>query len=50
MKEKSTILIVDDSELNRTRKQMTWFKRDEEIEWFHPEDETEILNSIEKKL
>lgn len=32
------------------RKQMTWFKRDEEIEWFHPEDETEILNSIEKKL
>jgi len=32
------------------RKQMTWFKRDEEIEWFHPEDETDILNSIEKKL
>ncbi len=32
------------------RKQMTWFKRDEEIEWFHPEEETDILNSIEKKL
>ena len=32
------------------RKQMTWFKRDTEIEWFHPEEETDILNSIEKKL
>ena len=21
---------------------MTWFKRDEEIRWFHPEQETEI--------
>jgi tRNA dimethylallyltransferase len=26
-----------------SRKQMTWFKRDEEIQWFHPEQETEIL-------
>ena len=26
-----------------SRKQMTWFKRDEEIKWFHPEQETEIL-------
>ena len=26
-----------------SRKQMTWFKRDEEIHWFHPEQETEIL-------
>lgn len=30
------------------RKQMTWFKRDEEIEWFHPEQETEIINFIEE--
>lgn len=28
------------------RKQMTWFKRDTEIEWFHPEKETEIMNFI----
>ena len=27
-----------------SRKQMTWFKRDEEIQWFHPEQETEILD------
>lgn len=25
------------------RKQMTWFKRDTEISWFHPDDETSIL-------
>lgn len=25
-----------------SRKQMTWFKRDEEIRWFHPEEEVEI--------
>ena len=26
-----------------SRKQMTWFRKDEEIRWFHPEQETEIL-------
>ena len=30
-----------------SRKQMTWFKRDEEIRWFHPEQEEEILKLIE---
>ncbi len=25
-----------------SRKQMTWFKRDEDIRWFHPEQEAEI--------
>lgn len=32
-----------------SRKQTTWFKRDEEIQWFHPEEETKIfeyLNSV----
>ncbi|NDW11678.1 tRNA (adenosine(37)-N6)-dimethylallyltransferase MiaA [Bacteroides sp. 214] len=29
-----------------SRKQMTWFKRDEEIKWFHPEAEEEIINYI----
>ncbi len=27
-----------------SRKQMTWFKRDKEIKWFHPDQEQEILN------
>ena len=29
---------------------MTWFKRDEEIQWFHPEQETEILDHINTKI
>ena len=32
-----------------SRKQMTWFKRDEEIHWFHPEQEAEILEHIRKE-
>ena len=33
-----------------SRKQMTWFKRDEEIQWFHPEQETEIFDYINTKI
>ena len=33
-----------------SRKQMTWFKRDEEIQWFHPEQETEILDYINTRI
>ena len=29
------------------RKQMTWFKRDTDIHWFHPDEETEILRFID---
>ena len=29
------------------RKQMTWFKLDEEIKWFHPDEETEILRYLD---
>ncbi|MCC8199992.1 MAG: tRNA (adenosine(37)-N6)-dimethylallyltransferase MiaA [Tannerellaceae bacterium] len=32
------------------RKQMTWFKRDPEITWFHPEQEQEILTHIQNQL
>lgn len=28
------------------RKQLTWFKRDESVSWFHPEQQQEILNYI----
>ncbi|MDH6357255.1 tRNA (adenosine(37)-N6)-dimethylallyltransferase MiaA [Parabacteroides sp. PF5-9] len=31
------------------RKQMTWFKRDEEIRWFHPEEE-DIIGAIEDRI
>lgn len=30
------------------RKQMTWFKRDQDIAWFHPQDEDEITKYIFK--
>ena len=33
-----------------SRKQMTWFKRDADIRWFHPEQETEILSYLRSSL
>ncbi|MEG1332246.1 MAG: tRNA (adenosine(37)-N6)-dimethylallyltransferase MiaA [Bacteroides sp.] len=33
-----------------SRKQMTWFKRDEEIQWFHPDQEKEILDYLQLKI
>lgn len=33
-----------------SRKQMTWFKRDTDIAWFHPNQETEILAYIKQQL
>ena len=32
------------------RKQMTWFKRDTDIKWFHPSQETEIETYIQEKI
>ncbi len=29
-----------------SRKQMTWFRRDEDIAWFHPDQHQEIMNHI----
>jgi tRNA dimethylallyltransferase len=31
------------------RKQMTWFKRDKNITWFHPNDEKEIIAYLDKE-
>ena len=28
------------------RKQLTWYKRDEDMRWFHPDDKQEILNYL----
>ena len=32
------------------KRQLTWFTRDREIEWFHPEEKDQILHYIEKEL
>lgn len=33
-----------------SRKQMTWFKRDKEIRWFHPKQETEIVAYLRSQI
>lgn len=33
-----------------SRKQMTWFKRDAEITWFHPEQKEEVLRFIDSQI
>lgn len=33
-----------------SRKQMTWFKRDKDILWFHPDQEEEILACLNSKI
>lgn len=33
-----------------SRKQMTWYRKDPEINWFHPNDEESIKKFIEKEL
>ena len=33
-----------------SRKQMTWFKRDADITWFHPDQKEEIMNHINNLL
>ncbi len=33
-----------------SRKQMTWFKRDRDIHWFHPDQLPEIVSYLESKL
>ena len=33
-----------------SRKQMTWFKRDADIRWFHPEQEAEIITYLDSVL
>ena len=30
------------------RKQLTWYKKDEQIRWFHPDDKHTIINYISK--
>jgi tRNA dimethylallyltransferase len=32
------------------KKQMTWFKKDDTIHWFHPNQEAEILDFVQREL
>ena len=33
-----------------SRKQMTWYRRDEEVKWFHPDNIQEIISYIESRI
>ncbi len=48
-KEKAIELIKRNSR-RYAKRQMTWFKRDKDIHWFHPENEAEIINFIKTQL
>ena len=32
------------------KKQITWFKKDDTIQWFHPKEEKAIIEYIEQKI
>ena len=32
------------------KRQLSWFRRDEEIEWFHPDQEDEIMQYLKKQI
>lgn len=48
-REKAIELIQRDSR-RYAKKQLTWFKKYEDITWFHPDNRDEIITYIEKKL
>jgi len=35
---------------NYARKQMTWFKKDHEIQWFHPDEKEKIFQFLQTKI
>jgi tRNA dimethylallyltransferase len=47
-KEKSIELIKQHSR-NYAKRQLTWFRKDKDFQWFEPDDLTAILSEIEKK-
>jgi tRNA dimethylallyltransferase len=47
--EEAVDLIKRDSR-RYAKRQISWFNRDEEIHWFHPDNEEEILKFVENKI
>jgi tRNA dimethylallyltransferase len=47
---KEAIRLLKRNSRRYAKRQLTWFKRNEEITWFHPQDLDEIHNYIEEKL
>ncbi len=41
---------IQQNSRNYAKKQLSWFKRDKEIRWFHPDQRDEIIDHIENEL
>jgi len=46
----TAISLIRQNTRNYAKRQMTWFRRDTEITWFHPAQEAEILHFLEQQL
>ena len=44
------ILKIQSNTRRYMRKQLTWFKRDETIKWFNPDNSKEIINYIDSNI
>jgi len=45
-----TIRLIKQNTRHYAKRQMTWFKKDKEIHWFHPEDYEKMCQFIEEKV
>lgn len=45
-----TVRLIKQNTRHYAKRQMTWFKKDKEIHWFHPDDYLKILYFIKTKL
>lgn len=45
-----TVRLLKRNSRRFAKRQMTWFRKDPEYTWFHPEQEKEIFEHIEKKI
>ncbi|WP_287827483.1 tRNA (adenosine(37)-N6)-dimethylallyltransferase MiaA [Bacteroides sp.] len=41
---------IQQNSRNYAKKQLTWFKRDQDIEWFHPDEYEQIIKYISDKI
>lgn len=41
---------IQQNSRNYAKKQMTWFKRDKDIKWFHPSEKLEVIEYIKRNL
>lgn len=44
------VALIKQNTRNYAKRQMTWFKKDENIKWFQPNEKAEIVSYIESKL